>query len=93
MEILSYYFEWNSKFISDCCPKFPVLCLQSEQEIFMHDTWFYFEQKVQDAMKEHAIAVRDPPPVQSVSVTSHRTTLDTKNIWRQIYSSPDLFNT
>ncbi|XP_071809867.1 uncharacterized protein [Asterias amurensis] len=49
--------------------------------------------KVQDAMKEHAIAVRDPPPVQSVSVTSHRTTLDTKNIWRQIYSSPDLFNT
>ncbi|XP_038054173.1 uncharacterized protein LOC119726519 isoform X2 [Patiria miniata] len=48
--------------------------------------------KVQDALKEHAVAVRDPPPVQSVSVTSHRTTLDTKNVWKQIYTSPDLYN-
>ncbi|XP_022108314.1 uncharacterized protein LOC110988792 isoform X2 [Acanthaster planci] len=48
--------------------------------------------KVQDALKEHAIAVRDPPAVQAVSVTSHRTSLDTKNVWRQIYSSPDLYS-
>ena len=49
-------------------------------------------QKVQDALKEHAIAVRDPPQVQAVSVTSHRTSLDTKNVWKQIYASPDLYS-
>ncbi|KAJ8047612.1 hypothetical protein HOLleu_06654 [Holothuria leucospilota] len=47
--------------------------------------------KVMDALKEHAIAVRDPPSVQAVSVTSHKTAFNSNVIWRKIYSNPSLF--
>nr|KAG5699494.1 hypothetical protein BaRGS_020053 [Batillaria attramentaria] len=47
--------------------------------------------KVQDTLKEHASMVHNPPTVQAVSVTSHRTPNNTRDTWRKIYTNPDLY--
>ncbi|XP_077981616.1 uncharacterized protein LOC144436648 [Glandiceps talaboti] len=48
--------------------------------------------KVQDALKQHAIAVRDPPTTQPISVTSHKAASNTSSIWRKIYLNSDLYS-
>ncbi|XP_077868441.1 uncharacterized protein LOC100372084 [Saccoglossus kowalevskii] len=50
--------------------------------------------KVQEALKDHAVAVRDPPTAQPISVTSHRTvdSLNTTAIWRKIYLNSELYD-
>ncbi|XP_059153793.1 uncharacterized protein LOC131939486 [Physella acuta] len=47
---------------------------------------------VQETLKQHATHVRNPHTAASASVTSHRTTYNTSNIWRKIYSNPDLYH-
>ncbi|XP_076818582.1 uncharacterized protein LOC143464598 isoform X1 [Clavelina lepadiformis] len=45
---------------------------------------------VTEALKEHAVAVRDPPTVQAVSVTSHgQGTLKANSVWQRIYESTE----
>ncbi|CAH1785032.1 unnamed protein product [Owenia fusiformis] len=48
-------------------------------------------ERVQNALKDHAIAVRDPPSTQPVSVTSNKTSYHTGQIWKKIYSNPELY--
>ncbi|XP_072026117.1 uncharacterized protein [Amphiura filiformis] len=48
-------------------------------------------EKVQDALRDHAIAVRDPPTVHPTSVTSHKTAAKTNAIWKKIYCSNQLY--
>ncbi|XP_033105563.1 uncharacterized protein LOC117107864 [Anneissia japonica] len=48
--------------------------------------------KVQDALKEHAMVVKDPPEFKAVSVTSHRTKKNTNAIWRKIYCNHKLYD-
>ncbi|XP_019634139.1 PREDICTED: uncharacterized protein LOC109477364 [Branchiostoma belcheri] len=49
-------------------------------------------EKVLESLREHAIAVRDPPPIIEVSVTSHRSTqaTNTQVLWQKIYTNPEL---
>ncbi|XP_076468617.1 uncharacterized protein LOC143299362 isoform X2 [Babylonia areolata] len=47
--------------------------------------------KVQETLKEHALLIHHPPPVQAASVTSHKTPHNTRETWRKIYSNPDLY--
>ncbi|XP_064411305.1 uncharacterized protein CCDC162P [Latimeria chalumnae] len=42
--------------------------------------------QVMDTLQEHVAAVCNPDPVQSISVTSHRTGQNSKQIWKRIYS-------
>ncbi|XP_070558917.1 uncharacterized protein [Ptychodera flava] len=48
--------------------------------------------KVQDALKDHAVAVRDPPVAQPISVTSYRSSSNTNAIWRKIYLNSNLYS-
>ncbi|KAL8592205.1 hypothetical protein ACOMHN_030880 [Nucella lapillus] len=48
-------------------------------------------EKVQETLKEHALNTLHPPPVQPVSVTSHKTPHNTRETWRKIYSNPNLY--
>ncbi|XP_041105837.1 uncharacterized protein si:ch73-242m19.1 [Polyodon spathula] len=47
--------------------------------------------RLMEALKEHAATVFEPEPIQPLSVTSHPTGQHTNQIWKRIYSSPDLF--
>ena len=49
-------------------------------------------EKIQDALREHALAVREPVRVQPVSVQSNKSGMHTGNIWKRIYTNADLFN-
>ncbi len=49
-------------------------------------------QKVQDALRDHAVAVRDPIITHPISVQSNKTTYHTSHIWKRIYTNPDLYN-
>ena len=46
---------------------------------------------VQDTLKDHAKFVCNPPVINPVSVTSHRTHYSTNNVWKKIYGNPDLY--
>ncbi|XP_041348511.1 uncharacterized protein LOC121368057 isoform X2 [Gigantopelta aegis] len=48
-------------------------------------------EQVQDTLKDHAKFVCNPPVINPVSVTSHRTHFSTSNVWRKIYGNPDLY--
>ncbi|XP_070191909.1 uncharacterized protein [Littorina saxatilis] len=47
--------------------------------------------KVQDTLKEHASLTHNPPPVHAASVTSHKTTNNTRETWRKIYTNRNLY--
>ncbi|XP_048257717.1 uncharacterized protein LOC124151794 isoform X2 [Haliotis rufescens] len=58
------------------------------QAHFLHVT---DAETVQDTLRQQAGMVRDPPHVQAASVTSHRTRSNTTQVWKKIYSNPDLY--
>ena len=51
-----------------------------------------FLQKVQDTLRNHSNAVREPTHVHPVSVSSYKTDNKTKNIWKKIYTNPNLLH-
>ena len=69
---------------------------QKVHDIFQHltsgsDEFELWLQKVQDALRQHANAVREPVVPQPVSVTGHKTNYKTAAIWKRIYTNPDLY--
>lgn len=53
---------------------------------------FYYFKRVQDAFRDHAMAVREPPTVQAVSVTTNKTNYHTGAVWKKIYTNPELYS-
>ena len=57
----------------------------------------YIIQKVQEALREHATAVRDPLIIHPVNVSSatdkayHKGAESTAAIWQKIYTNPELY--
>lgn len=55
-------------------------------------------QKVQEALKDHASSVRDPPIIQPVNLSSalsdnkmqHKIE-NTVSVWQKIYTNPELY--
>ncbi|KAK6176827.1 hypothetical protein SNE40_015054 [Patella caerulea] len=63
----------------------PLLKVQTHF-LFVND----FE-KVQRTLRFHATSVREPPNIHPASVTTHRTPYNTSNVWKKIYSNPELY--
>ncbi|RXM28684.1 Coiled-coil domain-containing protein 162 [Acipenser ruthenus] len=64
-----------------------------DELLHLHSKFFQVSDpdRLMEALKEHAATVFEPEPIQPLSVTSHPTGQHTNQIWKRIYSSPDLF--
>ncbi|EUB56864.1 Transmembrane protein [Echinococcus granulosus] len=49
-------------------------------------------ERVQDALRHHAMLVQHPPIVHAASVVSHRQGMSLSEIFRKIFSSPELYD-
>ncbi|XP_076118208.1 uncharacterized protein LOC143085614 isoform X2 [Mytilus galloprovincialis] len=49
-------------------------------------------ERVQDTLRDHAVAVMNPPTIRASRVQSNRTNYDTTAIWKKIYANPQLYD-
>lgn len=47
--------------------------------------------KVQDALRHHALLIQNPPVIHSSAVVNHKQGHATTEIWKKIYANPELY--